>query len=119
MVEGFLQKSKLPLEVSPLQSSKVHSRLKTQLTKFTSELSEGLSKPLEKFVGEMLFGIQASHDVKLSQIARSLEEEIRLIKTEDRLLRNLRAKELEGHRSEKLVSLGSQGVEANTVLCLE
>ena len=102
-----------------MQNSKVRSRLKAQLTKFTSELSEGLSKPLRAFVGEMLFGIQASQDVKLSQIARSLEEEIPLIKTEDRLSRNLQAKELEGHLSERLVSLGSRRVEANSVLCLD
>ena len=102
-----------------MQSSKVRSRLKAQLTKFTSELSEGLSKPLEKFVGEMLFGIQASQDVKLSQIARSLGEEIPLIKTEDRLSRNLKAKELEGHLSERLISLGSRRVETHSVLCLD
>jgi hypothetical protein len=43
----------------------------------------------------MLFGIQASQDVKLSNIARSLQEDISLIKTEDRLSRNLHAEELE------------------------
>jgi hypothetical protein len=102
-----------------MQSTKVHSRLKAQLTKFTSELSEGLGKPLEKFVGEMLFGIQASQDVKLSNIARSLQEEIPLIKTEDRLSRNLKAKALEGHLSERLISLGSRRVETHSVLCLD
>ena len=102
-----------------MQSSKVRSRLKAQLTKFTSELSDGLSKPLQKFVGEMLFGIQARQEVKLSEIARSLEEEIPLIKTEDRLSRNLKAKALESHLSERLVGLGSRRVEANTVLCLD
>jgi hypothetical protein len=102
-----------------MQSSKVRSRLKAQLTKFTLELSEGLSKPLRAFVGEMLFGIQASQDVKLSNIARSLQEEIPLIKTEDRLSRNLQAQELESHLSERLVELGSRRVEANTVLCLD
>jgi hypothetical protein len=50
---------------------------------------------LRNFVGEMLFGIQASQDVKLSNIARSLQEDISLIKTEDRLSRNLHAEELE------------------------
>jgi hypothetical protein len=67
-----------------MQSSKVRSRLKAQLTKFTAELGEGVSKPLREFVGEMLLGIQASQDVKLSRIARSLQEEIPLIKTEGR-----------------------------------
>jgi len=102
-----------------MQDSKVRSRLKAQLTKFATQLSEGLSKPLEKFVGEMLFGIQASQEVKLSNIARSLEEDIPLIKTEGRLSRNLKAKKLEGHLGPRLASLGSRRVEANTVLCLD
>jgi hypothetical protein len=102
-----------------MQNSKVRSCLKAQLTKFTLELSEGLSKPLRAFVGEMLFGIQASQDVKLSNMARSLQEEIPLIKTEDRLSRNLQAEELESHLSERLAELGSRRVEANTVLCLD
>ena len=102
-----------------MQDSKIRSRLKAQLTKFTTQLSEGLRKPLEKFVGEMLFGIQASQDVKLSQIARSLDEDIPLIKTEDRLSRNLKAKELESHLGPRLASLASRRVEANAVLCLD
>ncbi len=102
-----------------MQSSKVRSRLKAQLTKFTLELSAGLSKPLRAFVGEMLFGIQASQDVKLSNLARSLGEAIPLIKTEDRLSRNLQAEELESHWSERRAELGSRRVEANRVLCLD
>jgi hypothetical protein len=102
-----------------MQNTKVRSRLKAQLTKFTLELSEGLSKPLQSFVGEMLFGIQASQDVKLSDIARSLNEEIPLIKTGDRLSRNLKAEELEEHLSEGLARFGGRRVETNTVLCLD
>ena len=49
-----------------MHDSKVRSRLKAQLSKFTSELCGGLSKPLTKFVSEMLCGIQSSQDVKLS-----------------------------------------------------
>src|SRR5437016_1370363 len=67
----------------------------------------------------MLFGIQASQDVKLSNIARSLKEEIPLIKTEDRLSRNLKAGELEAELTPQLVQLASQRVGANTVLCLD
>ena len=37
----------------------------------------------------MLYGIQAYKDVKLSNIARTLKEKQSLIKTEDRLSRNL------------------------------
>ncbi len=102
-----------------MQDSKLRSRLKAQLTKFSTELCGGLSRPLERFVGQMLFGIQASQDVKLSNIARSLKEEIPLIKTEDRLSRNLKAGELEAELTPQLVQLASQRVGANTVLCLD
>lgn len=102
-----------------MQDSKLRSRLKAQLTKFSSELCEGLSRPLEKFVGQMLFGIQASQDVKLSNIARSLKEEIALIKTEDRLSRNLRAVELEAELTRQLAKMASQRITADTVLCLD
>jgi hypothetical protein len=102
-----------------VQDSKLRSRLKAQLTKFSSELCAELSRPLEKFVAQMLFGIQASQDVKLSNIARSLKEEIPLIKTEDRLSRNLKAAQLEAELAPQLVSMASRRVETNTVLCLD
>jgi len=102
-----------------MQDNKIRSRLKAQLTKFVEQLSEGLSKPQQKFVGEMLFGIQASQDVKLSHVARSLEEAIPLIKTEDRLSRNLKAKALETHLRPRLARLASRRVEAHAVLCLD
>jgi len=102
-----------------VQHSKIRSRLKAQLTRFTSELTAGLSKPLQNFVGEMLFGIQASQDVKLSSIARSLQEQIPLLKTEDRLSRNLQAEDLETHLRQGLLRFGSRRVENNTVLCLD
>jgi len=102
-----------------VQHSKIRSRLKAQLTRFTCELPAGLSKPLRNFVGEMLFGIQASQGVKLSNIARSLQEELPLLKTEDRLSRNLQAEELETHLRQGLLRLGRRRVDTNTVLCLD
>jgi len=67
----------------------------------------------------MLFGIQASQDVKLSNIARSLKEDIPLIKTEDRLSRNLKTAELETELTSQLAKMASRRVDANTVLCLD
>ena len=74
-----------------MHDTRVRSRLKAQLTKFSSELCAGLSKPLGWLVSQMLFGIQSSQDVKLSNIGRSLQEEIPLIRTEKRLWRNLKS----------------------------
>jgi hypothetical protein len=102
-----------------MQDSKLRSRLKAQLTKFSTELCGDLSRPMQKFVTQMLFGIQASQDVKLSNIARSLKEEIPLIKTEDRLSRNLKAAGLEAELSARLAAMAGSRVETNTVLCLD
>ena len=102
-----------------MHDSKLRSRLKAQLTKFTLELGQTLSRPQQKFVGQMLFGIQASQDVKLSNIARSLQEQIPLIKTEDRLSRHLKAKPLETELTARLAQMASLRIQANTVLCLD
>jgi hypothetical protein len=45
-------------------------------------------------IKEILYGIQASKDVELSNISRTLKEEQSLIKTEDRLSRNLDEEDL-------------------------
>lgn len=102
-----------------MHDTKVRSQLKTQLTKFSLELCAGLSKLLGRFVSQMLFGIQSSQDVKLSNIGRSLQEEIPLIRTEKRLSRNLKSAELEKELTSKLVRMGSLRVQPNTVLALD
>ena len=102
-----------------MHDSRIRSRLKAQLTKFSSELCEGLTKPLAGFVSQVLFGIQSSQDVKLSNIARWLQEKIPLIRTEKRLSRNLKSVELEKELTPQLVRMGSSRIQPNTVLALD
>jgi hypothetical protein len=102
-----------------MHDTKVRSRLKAQLTKFSAELCASLSKPAARFVSQMLFGIQSSQDVKLSNISRSLQEKISLIRTEKRLSRHLKSAELEKELPPQLVSMGSSRVQPNTVLALD
>ena len=102
-----------------MHDSKLRSRLKAQLTKFSSELCAGLSKPLGRFVLQMLFGIQSSQDVKLSNIARSLKEGISLMRSKKRLSRNLKSAELEKELTPQLVRMGSLRIQPNTVLALD
>jgi hypothetical protein len=58
-------------------------------------------------------------DVKLSNIARALKEDISLIRTEKRLSRNLKSSKLEEKRTQQLISMGSARVQPNTVLALD
>ena len=62
-----------------MYSSKIAGKIKSQITLFSHKLSGEFKKPLRKFLVQLLYGIQASKDVKLSNIARSLNEEIPLI----------------------------------------
>jgi hypothetical protein len=71
------------------ENAKTVASIKGQLSKFSGIIAKGLSKAKQRLIREMIYGIQASKDIKLSNITRSLNESIPLIKTEDRLSRNL------------------------------
>jgi hypothetical protein len=70
-------------------NSRTVAVIKGQISKFSGIISRELPKPKQKLIREMIYGIQAVKDIKLSNITRSLNESIPLIKTEDRLSRNL------------------------------
>jgi len=90
-----------------------------EIERFAQLITQGLSKPKKKFVSQMLFGIQASRDIKLSNIARSLDEDIRLIKTENRLSRNAQAEDLTLHLNQEVIKRGSKRLLENTVIALD
>jgi len=94
-------------------------KLREQIHEFSGKLSPHFSVPKRRFVEEMIYGIQAKQDVKLSQIARSLEEDIPLRKTENRLSRNLDAEGMDGVLVDSLIKLGSHGVHRDTLLILD
>ena len=100
-------------------SSKIAGKIKSQITLFSHKLSGEFKKPLRKFLVQMLYGIQASKDVKLSNIARSLNEEIPLIKTENRLSRNLGRMDLTERINRDLIVDGGKRIKEETVIALD
>ena len=56
-------------------------QVREQLERFSGIVFPGFSRPQCKFLKQMMFGIHASQDVKLSSIGRALGEEIALEKT--------------------------------------
>jgi hypothetical protein len=99
--------------------SRLQGKIKAQITRFASRLTDGWAKPLRRFVGEMLYGLQAAEDVKVSNIARSLNEKVRLIKTENRLCRNLACEDLTERINRYLAWEGAGAVQEDTVLALD
>lgn len=90
-----------------------------QIERFSFKISKGLSKPKKRFVAQMLFGIQASRDVKLSNISRSLNEDIKLIKTENRLSRHIASKDLTSSINELVIQDASWRIAKDTVIALD
>jgi len=100
-------------------SSKIAGKIKAQITRFAHKISSGYKKPARKWMIQMLYGIQASKDVKLSNIARSLNEEIALIKTENRLSRNLGRMDLTESINGKLIAEGGKRIQEESVIALD
>jgi hypothetical protein len=67
----------------------------------------------------MLYGIQATKDVKLSNIRRSLHEEQALLRAEDRLSRNLDDVEFTERLNEEICRLGANKVLDDMVIALD
>lgn len=65
------------------------SNLKRGIQNYSQKISKGLSKPIEKFILQMIYGLLTAQSCHLSKISRVLNEEITLKKTIDRLSRNL------------------------------
>jgi len=101
------------------QDSRLVSKIKSQMSRFAGRLTEGEGAVERRFVSEMLYGLQAARDVKLSEVSRSLNETIALIKTENRLSRNLASRD----RSERINRLiaweGAAQVGEDTVLAID
>lgn len=99
--------------------SKIAGKIKAQITRFSNRISRGLKRPKKKFIAQMLFGIQASKDVKLSNISRSLKEDIALIKTENRLSQQIGKEDLTEDINDKLIEEGRWRIKEDTVLALD
>jgi hypothetical protein len=101
------------------ENSKTVANVKGQLSKFSGIISKGFRKPKQKLIKEMLYGIQAAKDVKLSNIARTLKEEQALIKTEDRLSRNLDDEDFTEEINEEICRLGASKVTDDMVIAID
>lgn len=100
-------------------NSLLRQRFKAQVHKFSGIITKELGKVRARLVREMLYGIQATKDVKLSNISRSLNESVKFIKTEDRLSRNLAAEDLTDPLNDEICRLASGKINDEMVLALD
>ncbi len=99
--------------------SRIARKLREKIAGFSGELSKGLPKVGERFVREMVYGIQASQSVVLTKIGRMLEEPISLKKVQGRLSRQLLRPGMGKKVQRNLLLMASKHVDEDTLLILD
>ena len=94
-------------------------RLREQLKKFVGIVFPHVPKLQKEFLGQMFFGIQAGQTTVLSRIARELDEDILLKKTEERLSRHLLAAKLDETVRDAVLAHGAAYVHDDTVVSID
>jgi len=101
------------------ENSRTVAVIKGQMAKFSGIIAKGLPKPKRKLVRELIYGIQAGKDIKLSSVSRSLNELIPLIKTENRLSRNLDDRDFTQEINQQICRLGGAKVTDDMVIAID
>ena len=94
-------------------------KLRGQIHRFSGKLCQGMGKVTQRCVEEMLYGIQARGSVRLSEVARSLEETISLKKVIERLSRNLGRRGLAEGIGEAVCKEGAVKIKEDTLLIVD
>jgi len=100
-----------------LNIARTARRLREQLQGFLGKLP--LSKTAQRFVFEAVYGIQARQSLHLSEIARTLEESIPLIKTVNRLSRQAAREGLADDLNRFVMKQGAVRIEKRTLLVID
>jgi len=99
--------------------AKVSGKIKEQIRIFSGKLSFDLPKVARRFVEEGIYGIQTKQSVRLSEIARSLNDKVSLIKTINRFSRQLSRVDLWEKLSAALLKLAAKSIGIDTLLILD
>ncbi len=97
----------------------IGQKLREQIHRFSGELSKGLGLVSTRFVEEMIYGLSSGGSVRLTEIGRSLEEDISLHATHKRLSRNLARKNLGTRISQEVLALGARRIKKDTLLIVD
>lgn len=99
--------------------SKLASKLRTKIAKFSGYVSSGLDKSSKRFINEAVYGIMFSQSVMLTEIGRSLETPISLKKIEERFCRQLKKEGLWENIHRQVLIDASAHIKDDTLLILD
>jgi len=93
--------------------------VKAGLLRFCKRICKGLGRPDQKLVTNMLYGIAASNNCRLTEVGRALDEDIALKKTVNRL--SLGLKGFSGHETvkENYLKIAEKYIDGTTVYAID
>jgi hypothetical protein len=98
---------------------RIGRKIRAQIDRFSGELSTGLGKVASRLVSEMIYGLGCGGSVRLTEVARSLEEPIRLHDTHKRLSANLANPEVGRQVSERVLEMGAKRIDGDSLLIVD
>ena len=103
-----------------MNDSTIAFRAKEQLGKFLGKVFTHFSRPKQKFMADMLYGMQASGDTQLSSIMRAINDDPGMRHAvEKRLSRNLADEGLCAAVSKAVLSEGARHVKDDTLVLVD
>ena len=102
-----------------MNDAKVAHRIREKVTEFSGKVSAGLPKTAGRLVREVVYGMQSRGSVRLSEIARSLEEPTRMKKVIERLGRQLNRAELREKVRVNLLRLAAKRIDQESLLVVD
>jgi hypothetical protein len=102
-----------------MDANRTGRQVREQIARFSGIFTPRFSKPKGRFIEQMLFGLAAAGDVKLSAIGRALGEGIALKKTEERLGHHLDEAGLGQGINEGLAAAAAGRVRADTLVVVD
>jgi hypothetical protein len=102
-----------------MNNSTIAWKTRAQLDDFMVKMFHGFSKPQNKFIRDMVYGIQATGDTILTDIARAVDSEGRHRNVENRLSRNLQAEGLAQGLQDAVMDDAKRFIDKNTLIIVD
>ena len=102
-----------------MNNSIIAWKARAQLDDFMVKMFHGFSKPKNKFIRDMVYGIQATGDTILTDIARAVDSEGRHRNVENRLSRNLQAGGLAQDLQDAVMDDAKRFIGSNTLVIVD
>ena len=102
-----------------MDDAKVAHRIREKVVEFSGKVSQGLPQTARRLVREVLYGMQSRGSVRLSEIARSLEEQTSMKKIIERLSRQLNRPGLREQVTENMLDLAARRIGEETLLVVD